>query len=191
MIRYDLEEDVTDEVLEQNLQPFLDKISKYIKDNVANDFVAADIAIAYQTDALYAEPFDVVIGGALDDLAQTTNSFCNKDEIKKILEEKHHLKIINDNPIELEEIKDKWSPFCLEGMIIMNNEKLIKEKLRVFEKLISSGYNTDKKILDMKIEDIILLSNFTRTDLNIAVGIKQALLSKSLVSYICGTDNKN
>ncbi len=107
MIRYDLEEDVTDEVLEQNLQPFLDKISKYIKDNVANDFVAADIAIAYQTDALYAEPFDVVIGGALDDLAQTTNSFCNKDEIKKILEEKHHLKIINDNPIELEEIKDK------------------------------------------------------------------------------------
>ncbi len=73
----------------------------------------------------------------------------------------------------------------------MNNEKLIKEKLRVFEKLISSGYNTDKKILDMKIEDIILLSNFTRTDLNIAVGIKQALLSKSLVSYICGTDNKN
>lgn len=73
----------------------------------------------------------------------------------------------------------------------MNNEKLIKEKLRVFEKLISSGYNTDKKILDMKIEDIILSSNFTRTDLNIAVGIKQALLSKSLVSYICGTDNKN
>lgn len=73
----------------------------------------------------------------------------------------------------------------------MNNEKLLKEKLRVFEKLISSGYNTDKKILDMKIEDIILLSNFTRTDLNIAVGIKQALLSKSLVSYICGIDNKN
>ncbi len=73
----------------------------------------------------------------------------------------------------------------------MNNEKLIKEKLRVFEKLISSGYNTDKKILDMKIEDIILSSNFTRSDLNIAVGIKQALLSKSLVSYICGTDNKN
>ncbi len=73
----------------------------------------------------------------------------------------------------------------------MNNEKLLKEKLRVFEKLINSGYNTDKKILDMKIEDIILLSNFTRSDLNIAVGIKQALLNKSLVSYICGTDTKN
>lgn len=73
----------------------------------------------------------------------------------------------------------------------MNNEKLMKEKLKVFEKLLNSKYNTDKKILDMKIEDIILLSNFTRSDLNIAVGIKQALANKSLVSYICGTDNKN
>ncbi len=107
MIRYDLEEDVNDEVMEQNLEPFLNEINKHIKDNVANEFIAADIAIAYQNDALYAEPFDVVINGALDDLAQTTNSFCDKDIIKKILEEKYHLKITNDNPIEIEEIKDK------------------------------------------------------------------------------------
>lgn len=73
----------------------------------------------------------------------------------------------------------------------MNNEKLFKEKLKVFEKILTTGYDTDKKILDMKIEDIILLSNFTRSDLNIAVGIKQSLMNKSLVSYLCGTDNKN
>ncbi len=72
----------------------------------------------------------------------------------------------------------------------MNNEKLIKERLKVFEKLLHSEYNTDKKIIDMKIEDIILLTNFSRSDLNIAVGIKQALTNKSLVSYLCGTDNK-
>lgn len=73
----------------------------------------------------------------------------------------------------------------------MNNEKLIKERLKVLEKLLHSEYNTDKKIIDMKIEDIILLNNFTRNDLNIAVGIKQALTTKTLVSYLCGTDNKN
>lgn len=73
----------------------------------------------------------------------------------------------------------------------MSNEKLIKERLKVFEKLLHSEYNTDKKIIDMKIEDIILLTNFSRSDLNIAVGIKQALTNKSLVSYLCGTDNKN
>ncbi len=73
----------------------------------------------------------------------------------------------------------------------MNNDKLVKERLKVFEKLLHSEYNTDKKIIDMKIEDIILLNNFTRNDLNIAVGIKQALTTKTLVSYLCGTDNKN
>lgn len=73
----------------------------------------------------------------------------------------------------------------------MNNEKLIKERLKVLEKLLHSEYNTDKKIIDMKIEDIILLNNFTRNDLNIAVGIKQALTTKTLVSYLCGTNNKN
>ncbi len=73
----------------------------------------------------------------------------------------------------------------------MNNEKMFKEKIRVFEKLLSVGYDTDKKIQDMKIENIILLSQFTRSDLNIAVGIKQALANKSLISYLCGTDKNN
>lgn len=76
----------------------------------------------------------------------------------------------------------------MEGVILTNNEKIFKEKLKVFEKLLNSGYDTDKKILDMKIEDIILLSNFARKDLTIAVGIKQALISKSLISYLCNTE---
>lgn len=104
MIRYDLEEDVSDEVLEQNLQPCMDKIYQYIKDNIINEFVAANIAICYQGDALYAEPLGVVINGALDDLAQTTINFCDKDKIKNILETKYNLKITKDNPIEIEEI---------------------------------------------------------------------------------------
>lgn len=73
----------------------------------------------------------------------------------------------------------------------MDNEKFTKDKLKVFEKLIATGYNTDKKMADMKIEDLILLTNFTRSDLNIAVGIKQSLINKSLVSYLCGTETKN
>lgn len=104
MIRYDLEDDVSDEVYEQNLEPCLDKIYQYIKDNLVNEFVAADIAICYQGNALYAEPFDVVIDGALDDLAQTTINLCDKDKIKNILETNYNLKITKDNPIEIEEI---------------------------------------------------------------------------------------
>ena len=51
----------------------------------------------------------------------------------------------------------------------MNKDKILKERLKVFEKLLNAGYNTDKKIMDMKIEKIILLSNFSRAELMIAV----------------------
>ncbi len=81
------------------------QISNYIKENIINDFIATDIAICYKNDYLYAEPLDVVIDGALDDLAQTTIKLCDKKEIKRILEQKYHLKITNDNPINIEEMK--------------------------------------------------------------------------------------
>lgn len=68
----------------------------------------------------------------------------------------------------------------------MYDEKKIKEKLNVFQKLIILGFDTDKKILDMKIEELILTDDITRKELNIAVGIKQALSNKTLVSFISG-----
>lgn len=67
------------------------------------------------------------------------------------------------------------------------NDKTVKEKIKVLEKLIYEGYDTDKKILDIKIEDLLLLNNFTRTDLNIASGMKRALSNRSLISYICSS----
>lgn len=68
--------------------------------------------------------------------------------------------------------------------------KVIKERFRVFEKLINVGYNTDKKIIELKVEDLILLSNFNRSDLVIAIGIKNALANKNLVTFLCGIDSE-
>ena len=73
----------------------------------------------------------------------------------------------------------------------MNNDKILTEKLKLFEKLLNAGYNTDKKIMDMKIEEIILLSNFSRSELMIAVEIKQALISKTLISFFSGIVKKD
>lgn len=72
----------------------------------------------------------------------------------------------------------------------IDSEKITRSKLKVFEKLLFMGYNTDKKMLDMKIEDLLLSTCFTRSELNIAVGIKQSLTQKSLISYLCGADMK-
>lgn len=104
MIRYDLDDDVSDEDYEMRVKPCLKKINRYIKDNIVNEFVAMDIATFYQMDVLWAQPLDIIIRGALDDLAQVTNKFCDKTEIKRILEEKYNLRMIRENPIDIRKI---------------------------------------------------------------------------------------
>ena len=75
----------------------------------------------------------------------------------------------------------------------MNTEKIIRERFKVFEKLANIGYNTDSKIINLKVEELLLQPNFNRSELMIAVGIKNALTGKKLVTFLCGieeNDNK-
>ena len=57
----------------------------------------------------------------------------------------------------------------------MEREKIIRERFKVFQTLIGIGYNTDKKILDLKVEELVLKTNMNRSDLAIAIGLKNAL----------------
>lgn len=70
----------------------------------------------------------------------------------------------------------------------MENEKMKNERFKVFEKLIKNGYSTDKKMLNMKIEDLILKTNMNRGELMIAIGIKNALSNKNIVSFLCNNE---
>ena len=71
----------------------------------------------------------------------------------------------------------------------MNIEKVIKERLKVFEKLTTIGYNTDSKIINLKVEELLQQPNFNRSELVIAVGIKNALANKKLVTFLCGIED--
>ncbi len=73
----------------------------------------------------------------------------------------------------------------------MNSEKMMKERFKVFEKLASIGYNTDQKIVNLKVEELLLQPNFNRSELMIAVGIKNALASKKIVTFLCGIEENN
>lgn len=70
----------------------------------------------------------------------------------------------------------------------MTREKIKKERLRVLNKITDLGYDTDKKILNIKIEDLVLNNDISKSDLTIVVGIKKALLNKSLVTFLCATE---
>ena len=74
----------------------------------------------------------------------------------------------------------------------MKNEKVYKERLKVLDKLIREGYDTDKKIIDLKVENLIQHTSFNRTDLTIAIGIKNALINKKIITYLCNNEtNEN
>ena len=70
----------------------------------------------------------------------------------------------------------------------MEREKIIRERFKVFQTLIGIGYNTDKKILDLKVEELVLKTNMNRSDLAIAVGLRNALRDKMLVTFLCGME---
>ena len=74
----------------------------------------------------------------------------------------------------------------------MKNEKIYKERLRVLDKLIREGDNTDKKIIDLKVENLIQQTTFNRTELTIAIGIKNALVNKKIITFLCNNEiNEN
>lgn len=70
----------------------------------------------------------------------------------------------------------------------MTREKIKKERLRVLNKITDLGYDTDKKILNIKIEDLVLNNDISKSDLTTVVGIKKSLLNKSLVTFLCATE---
>lgn len=73
----------------------------------------------------------------------------------------------------------------------MDKEKTIRERFRVFEKLVNIGYNTDNKIINLKVEELLSQPNFNRSELVIAVGIKNSLASRKLVTFLCGIEEKD
>lgn len=70
------------------------------------------------------------------------------------------------------------------------NNSLGKNRMRVLEKLITLGYNSDKKISNLKLEELIIIQSFNRSDLEIAVGIKNAVNNKSLITFLSGLDER-
>lgn len=103
MIRNDMDA-ITDDKFDNVVLPCRDKIINYIKNNILDEYVAYNIATYYKNDAIWNEPFELQIISALEDLAQLNVSDCNIQNIKNILKTKHHLNVISDDPIIIDEI---------------------------------------------------------------------------------------
>lgn len=108
MFRHENLNDITDEEYENIVIPFEESIDKYIRDNIIDDFVAFYIATGYKQEALWDDNLKIMYNSAVEDLCSASNvKIHNYKKLGKILENKYGLRIINENPLELEEIKKK------------------------------------------------------------------------------------
>ena len=70
----------------------------------------------------------------------------------------------------------------------MNN--VSKIRLKVLEKLFNVGFNTDDKISKLKIEELLKFQEFSRSDLEIVLGFRDAYLNKNIITFLSGNNER-
>ena len=70
----------------------------------------------------------------------------------------------------------------------MNN--VSKLRLKVLEKLFNVGFNTDDKISKLKIEELLKFQEFSRSDLEIVLGLRDTYLNKNIITFLSGNNER-
>lgn len=72
----------------------------------------------------------------------------------------------------------------------MENKYNINQITKTLEKLFNTGFNTDKKILNMKMEDLEKLPNLTSSEMMIIIDFKKAIKNKDIIAFLSGYNEK-
>ena len=67
-------------------------------------------------------------------------------------------------------------------------ENNLTNKFKTLEKLINSGYNTDEKIKNLKIDDIFKINNITSIDIQNIKDLMEAIKEKKVIAFFSGQD---
>lgn len=61
---------------------------------------------------------------------------------------------------------------------------------KTLEKLFEAGFNTDKKILALRLEDLIKIPNLQNNETMIIIEFKNAVKSKKIIEFLSGYKEK-
>jgi NAD-dependent DNA ligase len=61
---------------------------------------------------------------------------------------------------------------------------------KTLDKLFSAGFNTEKKITSMQMEDLLKIQDITSVEMNIIIEFKGAIKSKKIIAFLSGCDEK-
>lgn len=63
------------------------------------------------------------------------------------------------------------------------------QKMKTIEKLFNAGFNTDKKIMCLKLEDLNKIANLQANETAIIIEFKNAVKSKQIINFLSGGEN--
>ncbi|MDD2376362.1 MAG: hypothetical protein PHD15_02130 [Clostridia bacterium] len=69
------------------------------------------------------------------------------------------------------------------------NENTLITKASILEKLFKSGFCTEKKILNMQLDDILKIPNCTSSEISIIIDFKKAIKTKKYFDFLIGNEN--
>lgn len=72
----------------------------------------------------------------------------------------------------------------------MADKNTFTQKIKVLTKLYESGCNTEKKLQDLKIEDILSIPGITVPEMKEITELQKQVKSKTLYSYLGGADDE-
>lgn len=62
--------------------------------------------------------------------------------------------------------------------------------MKTLEKLFSKGFDNDKKILEIKLEDLAEINNLQTIEIRIILDLKKAIKEKQIISFLSGVKEK-
>ncbi len=63
------------------------------------------------------------------------------------------------------------------------------QKMKTIEKLFNAGFNTDKKIMCLKLEDLNKIANLQANETATIIEFKNAVKSKQIINFLSGGEN--
>lgn len=72
----------------------------------------------------------------------------------------------------------------------MNPKYNLKQITSTLEKLFDAGFNTEKKILMMKMEDLSRINNLQSNETLIIIELKEAIKNKEIIAFFSGVKTK-
>lgn len=73
----------------------------------------------------------------------------------------------------------------------MANKYNLSSITKLLEKLFKAGFNTEKEILAIGLDDLVKIQDMSSTEINILIDLKKAIKTKNVIAFLsCNNEKK-